>query len=142
MKANDKKNPKPSRVPVERSQWSESSQRTYALLEFYEDRTWSCRGCGQSFVFTAQEQKRAYEDEGVYIYWHPTLCAACAEQAQATADAIQRHEARWQANRQEMQDDRAFLKRWLDSLETYARLSGRRNQSVIAMLQQLLRAKH
>lgn len=139
-KNTDRQQNKPSRVPVNRERWSESSQRTYALMEFYEDIIWSCRGCGQSSVFTAQEQKQAFEVEQVYIYWRPRLCDACAQKKKATVEAMRRYEARWKTSNQELQHDLAFLKQWVALLGTYTNLSGRRNDSLLQMLQQLIRS--
>lgn len=131
----------PTRVAVDRKQWSENSQRTYFLIEFYEDIRWTCRGCGQASVFTAQEQKQVYEIEQRYIYWRPVLCDACTAKKQAAAEAVRRYEARWQVNKQALQDDIPFLKNWAAQLEAYAQLTGRKNRTMIQMLQRLIRER-
>lgn len=133
------KRQKSSTISVDRSQWSESSQRTYTSISVYTDIAWRCRGCGQSFVFTAQEQKQAYEHEGVYIHWRPVLCDACASQAQSARDDLYRYEKRWKEDKQALQHDLSFLKRWLTALETHGRLTGHRSQTVITMLERLIR---
>ena len=140
MKTNpNRQQNKPTRLPVDRNRWSESSQRTYATIQFYEDIAWTCRGCGQSDVFTAQEQKQAFEVEQIYIYWHPCLCEACSHKKQSTAENMRRYETHWKANKQELRHDLAFLKQWVVLLETYAQLSGRKNDDLIQMLRTLIR---
>lgn len=131
-----------SRVPVDRLRWSESSQRTYYDIQFYEDYTFTCRGCAQTFVLTAAEQKQLYEHEQRYIYWRPNLCEDCLQKRQAAADAAERYEAMWADDKTSLQEDPLFLKRWLDALERYAHLGGPRNDSVIQMLQTAIRTHH
>ena len=130
-----------SKIPVNRSQWSESSQRSNKAIEFYEDSPWHCRGCGQSFVFTAEEQQQAFEVEQLYIHWHPVLCAACAQKKQSIGETIRQYEARWRTNKKSLRRDASFLKNWTILLEAYAQLTGRKNRTVIQMLQQLLQPK-
>lgn len=138
----DRQQNKLSRLPVNRERWSESSQRTYATMQFYEDIAWACRGCGQPGVFTAQAQKQAFEVAHVYIYWRPRLCEACTQKKQSTAETMRRYEARWKANKQELQHDLAFLKQWVVLLETYAQLSGRKNDALLQLVRKLMRDNH
>lgn len=128
-----------SQIPVNRRRWSESSQRTYTLMAFYRDIPWRCRGCDESFTFTAQEQKQAYEEDHVYIHWRPVLCDSCVSQSQAARDEIHRCEERWRDHKPVLEHDIHFLKQWLAALKTYAHLSGRNNDSVIVMLETLIR---
>lgn len=130
-----------AKIPVNRNRWSESSQRSYKSIEFYEDRPWHCRGCGQSFVFTAQEQQQAFEVEQRYIHWHPVLCTACAQKKQSIGETIRQYEARWRTNKKVLRHDPLFLKNWMILLEAYAQLTGRKNRTVIQMLQQLRQPK-
>ena len=129
----------PTKIAIDRSQWSEESRRTYEDREFYTTMAWTCRGCGLESVFTAQTQKQAFEQEKVYIHWRPVLCDGCKQRKQALADKIYRYEARWAANKQELKTDIEFLTSWLASLEAYAQLSRRRSHNVIQMLQALIR---
>jgi len=127
-----------TKIAAERNQWSESSQRSYAYIQFYVDIPWTCRGCGQAFVFTAQEQKQAFEIEKVYIWKRPVLCDACYNKKLRLAEKLSHYEARWKIHKQELSHDLPFLKEWLTLLGEYAQISGRRNHDMIAMLQKLI----
>lgn len=132
---------KNARVRADRNRWSESSQRTYALIEYYEDFSYTCRGCAQDFVFTAAEQKQAFEVDHVYIHWSPKLCIDCKAQKQSAAESVRHYEARWRADKEAVEQDRSFLKRWRRSLKTHARFGGGVNSDVTAMLQRVLGEK-
>lgn len=127
-----------TKIAAERNQWSESSQRSYAYIQFYVDMPWTCRGCNQAFVFTAQEQKQAFEVEKIYIWKRPVLCDACSQKKQGLVEKLSQSEARWKLHQQELRHDLPFLKEWLTLLGEYAQLSGRRNRDMIAMLQKLI----
>jgi Probable zinc-ribbon domain len=130
-----------SKIPVNRNQWSESSQRSNKLIEFYEESPWHCRGCGHTFVFTAEEQQHAFEVEQRYIHWHPVLCADCAQKKESIGETIRQYEARWRVNKKTLRRDPSFLKNWTVLLEAYAHLTGRKNRTVLQMLQQLTQPK-
>lgn len=69
-------------VPIDRSAWSEASQRTSGQYDErateYEGIRCQCRKCTRSFVFTAQEQKIAFEVEKRFIWYEPKHCRECS----------------------------------------------------------------
>jgi len=141
MKPKKRRNLKadPSVLPADPTLWSESSKRSYAIgyIQSYQDIAYTCRGCNQNLVFTAADQKRAFEVDQVYIWYRPQLCEACHHKKQAILAMMNTYEARWKAQKREVQHDSAFLKEWLKLLIAYAQLGGPRNHSVIAMLHKL-----
>lgn len=44
---------------------------------YYRDVAYTCRGCGKEEVWTAQQQKRYYEDQKGNIYNEATWCHDC-----------------------------------------------------------------
>jgi hypothetical protein len=65
---------------INRNAWSEESKCSYAYLSneaYYEDEKYKCYKCGKMAVFSAQEQKKAYEEDKRYIWQKRTLCPSC-----------------------------------------------------------------
>jgi len=70
-----------ARVLADPSQWSESSKRSRsyepsATIYYYDEFYW-CRACGRPSVFSAQDQKHAFEVEKRYIHSTRVLCDPC-----------------------------------------------------------------
>lgn len=68
-------------VAADTSLWSDASQRSrsYApgvALDYFDEFYWCC-DCGAAAVFTAAEQKRAYEVEKRYFLQTRKRCNAC-----------------------------------------------------------------
>ncbi|WP_082485801.1 zinc-ribbon domain containing protein [Acidovorax sp. Leaf84] len=67
---------------IDRSQWCRRSQRTTGHYDEgaaeYEGIRCKCRLCTRSFVFTAEEQKYAYEVEKRFVWYLPKHCKECA----------------------------------------------------------------
>ena len=66
---------KSSRIPVDFSELSEKSQRSWDIPEFYEDINFECVECGKKEIFTAQEQQEWYEVKKKYFWQRPIRCS-------------------------------------------------------------------
>jgi hypothetical protein len=68
-------------IPIDRSKWTVGSQRSGGHYDAnateYEGIRWQCSICTQSFVFTPEQQRQAYEVEKRFVWYKPTVCSAC-----------------------------------------------------------------
>jgi len=65
-----------TRLPVDPSKLNMGN--TYSSApEFYEDRTFVCRGCGVRETWTSAQQKWWYEEAGGYFFSTAIRCRAC-----------------------------------------------------------------
>lgn len=128
-------------VPANPGLWSASSQQSYACessLHQYSDRHYTCWRCRQAAVFTAQQQREAYEVRKAYIWQQRVLCAACfATRMQIEAD-LRACAHRWQTGRAACQADTAFLLCWHGLLQQHVEYGGRRDEGNTRMLLALL----
>lgn len=128
-------------MPINRSAWSPSSQRSTGRYDewaqAYEPVRCPCRGCGQSFVLTAAAQQIAFEVAKKYVWWLPSLCAACAVRLADLKGRDRVLQARWNASRDDLRTDRAFIGAWIDVLEGMSQL-GKHNACMQLHLQRLL----
>jgi hypothetical protein len=131
----------PGRSPVDASQWSRSSKQSSAFRAppiTYEDIQYHCWRCGNTAVFPAAEQKKAFEVRKASIWQRRVLCPECWEQRLKLERDIRDCQTRWRTQKRELQRDRQFLGMWLELLETYPKFAGRANHASIRMLQRLL----
>ena len=73
----------PQGVPVDKSKWSDSSKRSFAFeipKEYYEDIKYKCSHCRKRTVYTAAEQKIAFEEKKAYVSQRRVLCPKCWEE--------------------------------------------------------------
>jgi hypothetical protein len=135
--------PKQNTQPVNPNHWSESSKRS-AIFHIpparYEDIPYQCARCGKGAVFTAADQKLAYEGRKAYIWQRRTLCIECWSRRQRIERGIRDCQTRWRANKRELQRDSRFLTHWLELLETHPDFGGCKNHAGIAMLRRLVAA--
>jgi len=128
-------------VPINRAAWSPSSQRSAGRYDgkaqAYENIRCPCRACGQSFVLTAAAQQIAFEVEQKYVWWLPSFCAACVSRLADLQGRDRLLQARWNASRDNLRTDRAFIGAWIDVLEGIAQF-GKRNACMQLHLQRLL----
>lgn len=128
-------------VPILRTSWSASSQRTEGHYDKhateYESIRCSCRGCGTSFVFTAQAQQIAYEVKKKYVWWLPAYCDACASRLLDLQAGNRSFQAQWNVTRQVLKEDKAFISDWLSVLRDMSVL-GKGNPSMETHLAKLL----
>ena len=131
-------------VPIDRSQWSPSSQRSGggqydASATRYEGIAYCCRACESSVVFSAEAQRHAYELEKRSVSWFPTLCASCQEKRSALKDRCADYQAQWNASREALAADQGFLIAWRSVTRELAPL-GEQNDSLDRQLTKLINA--
>ncbi|WP_436077506.1 zinc-ribbon domain containing protein [Acidovorax delafieldii] len=78
-------------ISIDRSQWCRRSQRTTGHYDEdateYEGIRCKCRLCTRSFVFTAEEQKNAYEVEKRFVWYLPKHCKECASHRESIEES-------------------------------------------------------
>jgi hypothetical protein len=128
-----------SSVPADPDQWSEASQRSYAIRPtHYYDLEYNCVRCGQPSVFTAQAQRTAFEVRKVHIRERRTLCEPCFLKRGELEHHLQQCAIRWQAEKEALAADPRFLQEWLALLEDHARYGARYDAGNARMLRKLL----
>lgn len=135
--------PKQTSQPINAEHWSESSKCSSVFSVHpaqYEDIHYLCAKCGQSAVFTAIDQKLAYEVHKAYIWQRRKLCSKCWGEMQQIQRGIRNCQARWREHKQQLKQDIEFLRRWLGLLEAYPTYGGRPNPAAVVMLQRLMKA--
>jgi len=135
--------PKQKTQPVNPNHWSESSKRSgiFSIApSHYEDIHYHCARCGLSAVFSAADQKLAFEGHKAYIWQRRTLCPECWRKRQRIELGIRECQARWRTHKPELQSDAEFLRQWLELLETHPDYGGRKNHAAITMLRRLVDA--
>lgn len=94
MKPKTEKN----RVPADPTKWSDSSKRSYsyaAFPPFYEDLPYNCWHCGKASIFSASDQKVAFEEKKAYIWQRRMLCRECWSDEQKIASTIRACQTKW-----------------------------------------------
>ncbi len=128
------------KVPIDRTAWSTSSQRTAGhydeLAQEYEGIRCPCRGCEKSFVLTAAEQQHAYEVEKKYVWWRPTLCSICRTRLADLRGQDQQFQVQWNASSDDLKGNRAFVTQWLAVLREISKLA--KSNSMQTHLERLL----
>lgn len=129
-------------LPAHPDLWSASSQRSYAYessnYHQYTDRPYTCRRCGQAAVFTALQQRIAYEERKAHIWQDRVLCAACFATRMQIEAELRACAQRWQAERAACQADTPFLLCWLGLLQQHVEYGGRRDEGNTHLLRALL----
>jgi hypothetical protein len=127
--------------PVNPNHWSESSKRSGIFQtppSHYEDIAYRCARCGEPAVFTAADQKLAFEGRKAYIWQRRVLCPECWGERQRIEHGIRECQTRWRDRKSELQRDREFLRHWLGLLERHPEYGGRKNHAGINMLRRLV----
>jgi hypothetical protein len=133
----------PAGVPSDPECWSEDSKRSVAY-EFaprpYRDKAYTCwrSACGAPDVFTAAEQKHAFEVRKANISQQRVLCRACHREWVALDREAREYRRRWAAERLALARDPAFLRRWLLVLESLPGYNGSRDEANVVMLRRLV----
>jgi Probable zinc-ribbon domain len=114
----------PSSVPADPSKWSEKSQRSVSVewVKEYTSYRYSCWRCRQSAVFTASEQKYAYEVKKTDINQKRLLCTPCWQRRNDINGELRGYEHVWSESKPAKARDPAFLASWLallNELEEY-----------------------
>lgn len=106
----------------------------------YADRSYNCRCCGQAAVFTALEQKHAFEVNKTHIHKQRFLCEPCWRAEHAVQEKLAAMAARWAQNQRELRGDLDFLGGWRALLSEHERYGARPDQARQAMLDKLIQA--
>ncbi|MEK8034906.1 zinc-ribbon domain containing protein [Ideonella sp. DXS29W] len=112
------KPPSPGAVPADTSKWSESSRRSVSAewIKEYTAFTYKCWRCGESSVFSAEDQRYTYEVKKANINQQRILCEACWRRLQAIDAQLGELNDSWATSKQEMKSNRSQLQRWLQLL--------------------------
>jgi hypothetical protein len=137
--------PKVAKLPVrvDAERWSRSSKQSYSYVSpprTYEDIHYECWRCGAADVFTAAEQKTAFEVKQAYIWQRRILCQSCFAKRRRLEQISRSHSKRWRESKSEVAKDRAFLEEWLNALEELPKYAARRNTANIAMIKKRVAA--
>lgn len=121
---------------IERSKWHKPSYLGHygESATHYEGIRTRCLKCGTSFVFSARDQKQAFETEHRYPGFLPSLCPTCSGEWQTLEQGILECEHSWEANRTRLANDQEFLRRWLTLLKKGLPYGKKRFESRIRML--------
>ncbi|MEP7243158.1 MAG: zinc-ribbon domain containing protein [Gammaproteobacteria bacterium] len=114
-----RKQDEPASVTADPTRWSEQSQRSVAFdfKRSYEDIRYKCWRCAREAVFTAAEQKHAYEVKKVNINQQRVLCSPCWQTSRKISAELVLCDDRWVASKALLRSDGAFLVRWLELLD-------------------------
>ncbi|MES9863528.1 MAG: zinc-ribbon domain containing protein [Candidatus Thiodiazotropha sp. LLP2] len=105
---------------INRKAWSEESKRSYAYLSndaYYEDEKYKCYKCGKTAVFSAQEQKKTYEEDKRYIWQKRTLCPSCYSTYNNINSKIYSFEKQTGSKYKSSSIDGSVIKEWLSMLK-------------------------
>ncbi|MDQ1829878.1 zinc-ribbon domain containing protein [Massilia scottii] len=132
--------PPPATAPADPTQWSDNSQGTVAasFRTYYTDRAYRCRACRKDALFSAAEQKIAYEVRKTQINAQRVLCEACWRERHVVEKKIAACEAQWAQSKSALARDAVFLSAWRALLLEHQRYGARENGAANTMLQKLL----
>ncbi len=102
-------------VKIDRTKWQKPSYLGHydENATHYEGLRKRCSRCEISFVFSANAQKVAFEEEKRYPGWLPTLCASCELEWKDMEQKIKDYQKLWEVDREVYESDVNFLKNWL-----------------------------
>jgi hypothetical protein len=115
---------RPSPIPADPEQWSEKSKQSiaYDFVREYRDIHYRCWCCQASCIFTAQDQKHAYEVKKASKDQKRRLCEGCWLESNRIRAQLDDCASSWAASKQERRHDEVFLANWLAllvRLDTY-----------------------
>jgi hypothetical protein len=130
-------------IKIDRAKWSKHSQRSTGHYDehaiYYENIAYRCNKCEKSKTYTAEQQKRDYEDKKDYIWHIPSLCLECESKRNTLTNEASKFQAKWNREREKLSRDKAFLEKWrelLSEIQTYGRKGS--HPSNVAMITKLL----
>lgn len=128
-------------IEIDKTQWSESSRRSEiynSTATEYEGIGYVCIKCSAPTVFTAREQKVAYEVKKDYIWKRRTLCRQCFVALEVLRKRARSFQKSWNEGREVLVNDRVFVEHWLNALEEIRTYGKRSDDSAIVRLRRLL----
>lgn len=106
----------------------------------YVDRSLTCRNCGDAFVFSAQQQREAYEVRKAHIAQQRCLCPSCWRQRLHLVGELKRMRSRWARDRAGLKRDPNALREWQELLARLPYYGVREDRAQRAMVERLLAA--
>jgi len=130
-------------IKIDRTKWSNNSQRSTGHYDehaiYYENIAYRCCKCEQSTTYTAEQQKRDYEDKKDYVWCIPSLCLECESKRDTLRSEVDKFQAKWNEEREKLSHDKIFLEKWRElirEIQTYGRKGS--HPSNVAMITKLL----
>ena len=107
MKKQQMKRASSDTVVADTSQWSESSQRSYAFecTKEYKDIKYSCWHCKKGTIFSAKDQKYTYEVKKAPIDQDRILCQDCWKESLEIAKEIRECEKKWASSKNTLKNE-------------------------------------
>lgn len=81
-------------IVVNRDRLHPSGQKSRAMPAIYTDETCLCRGCQKSFVFTAAQKQRLYEEHRAHPATRRVLCGDCKDDLARISQELLRFDAK------------------------------------------------
>ena len=102
-------------IGIERSEWQKPEYLGHydEGANYYEGIRCRCNNCGDSFVFSAKEQKIEFEMNKKYPGWLPLLCNQCSEIWERITTSIVQLETKLEGDKKKMLLDSKFLEELL-----------------------------
>ncbi|MCQ3829158.1 hypothetical protein HXX02_06850 [Microbulbifer elongatus] len=128
-------------VPADKSKWSESSRNSYLYdshIDHYADIPYNCYKCGDLSVFTALEQKEAFEVRKCYVWQRRTLCSSCYKELKKLKAAIKDYEKMWASEDESSKSSAPFVGEWLSALKQVHSFGKHPNGAMITHLEKHL----
>jgi len=127
----------PFRYKVDFERYCRNSKGSYGLeikANFYTNITYKCRSCGKFDVFSAIEQKKAYENRKEYYEQVRVLCQDCWRSKRKLLKMAQEYESSYCRSKKAKLEDLDFLIGWFNTLKEYKKYTHRYNQMRIKFL--------
>jgi len=129
------------KVRLNKEGYSCSSKRSVGfdyLGEYYEDKRYQCKKCYKSTVYTAEEQKEAFEVKKRYMWQQRFLCGCCYNEMCSIRRELQEMEQHYCENREQIISDEKFLRKWLKLLVEYTKYCKKGNPSRVIFIKKTL----
>lgn len=106
-------------APADPDLWSEQSRRSVSAswTKEYRDIRYRCWRCKAEAVFSAQDQKYAFEVLKAPIDQQRVLCEDCWRKSVAITKHLKTFEERWRAEKPALRKNKEFLAAWLKLVE-------------------------
>jgi hypothetical protein len=127
-------------IKIDRTNWHKPSYLGHydEKATHYEGLRCRCRKCESSFIFSAQIQKVAFENEKKYPGWMPSLCERCESEWESLEKQIVELNQSWELDRDLYKSDLSFLQKWLALLRQAQPYRKKHYESRIRMLQKTI----
>ncbi|MCU7875140.1 MAG: hypothetical protein KZQ91_20585, partial [Candidatus Thiodiazotropha sp. (ex Lucinoma borealis)] len=126
---------------INRKAWSKESKHSYAYLSneaFYEDEKYKCYKSGKIAVFSAQEQKKAYEVDKRYIWQKRSLCQTCYSAYNNIKSKISNFEQEYGSEIKNHSIDALIIKVWLNMLKEVPSYGKPLDRAKVTMLENMV----